>query len=315
MSTASPGRSRVNQSVPRPIDPEVDRDDARSPASAVLSENGRRRTSPEKSPGPDVDELAGARAARERRRVVRLEPLARQDLAALDELRRGEPHASRGRARPRRRRPSSSLVGVVRRPRPSASASSAVGRLAVLVGAVAAASELRARPPGRPRRARRPGRRRRRSGRRTRRARRRRSSVRHSLVGVLGDDLGPELAGRRERQPLVVVVDDDQVADAARSAGRRRPRTARAGAPRCAGCAPGTRARGRTAGARPTRRRPRSATAGWPAAHESAAAAYGSSPSETLSSGEIPATSSRSPSAVGSAGSPAASRAASANAA
>ena len=54
---------------------------------------------------------------------------------------------------------------------------------------------------------------------------------------------------------------------------------------------------------------------GWPAAHESAAAAYGSSPSETVSSGEMPATSSRSPSAVGSAGSPAASRAASANAA
>ena len=39
----------------------------------------------------------------------------------------------------------------------------------------------------------------------------------------------------------------------------------------------------------------------WPAAHESAAAAYGSSPSGTVSSIEMPATSIRSPSAVGSA--------------
>ena len=52
-----------------------------------------------------------------------------------------------------------------------------------------------------------------------------------------------------------------------------------------------------------------------PAAHESAAAAYGSSPKTTVSSGEMPAASRTSPSAVGSAGIPAASRAASANAA
>ena len=32
------------------------------------------------------------------------------------------------------------------------------------------------------------------------------------VVGVLGDDLGSEPAGR-QRQPLVVVVDDDHVAD------------------------------------------------------------------------------------------------------
>ena len=50
MSTVSPVRRRVNQSVPRPI--------ARKwivtipvAGSTVLNENGRRRTSPEKSPG------------------------------------------------------------------------------------------------------------------------------------------------------------------------------------------------------------------------------------------------------------------------
>ena len=64
---------------------------------------------------PDVDELAGPRAARELRRVVRLEPLARQDLPALDELRRGEPHAHAVRSRPRASS-SRRVLGVLGRP-------------------------------------------------------------------------------------------------------------------------------------------------------------------------------------------------------
>ena len=49
-STGSPGRSRVNQSVPRPMTRKwmVTMPVA---ASAVFSENGRRRIIPEKSPG------------------------------------------------------------------------------------------------------------------------------------------------------------------------------------------------------------------------------------------------------------------------
>ena len=49
MSTASPGRRRVNQSVPRPI---VRKWIVMTPVagSTVLSENGRRRTSPDRSP-------------------------------------------------------------------------------------------------------------------------------------------------------------------------------------------------------------------------------------------------------------------------
>ena len=58
------------------------------------------------------------------------------------------------------------------------------------------------------------------------------------------------------------------------------------------------------AGALPRRRRHR-AFAGWPAAHESAAAAYGSSPTGAdVSSGAMPAASSRSSPAVGSAAMP-----------
>ena len=78
-------------------------------------------------------------------------------------------------------------------------------------------------------------------------------------VGLLGHDLGAELAGRGQHQPLVVVVDDDQVTEQRRTRRRPRPRTRRAVALRCAGCAPGTRARGRTAVGRPPRR-PRAPT-------------------------------------------------------
>ena len=53
-----------------------------------------------------------------------------------------------------------------------------------------------------------------------------------------------------EREPLVLVVDDDQVAQDGREPRTRPSRTARADAPRSAGCAPGRRGPGRT-GARP----------------------------------------------------------------
>ena len=91
MSIGSPGRRRVNHSVPRPIDAEVDRDD---PGRRIDGVDRERPTQhhPGVVAGPDVDELAGPRAGREIRRVVGLEPLARQDLAAVDELGRGEPH-------------------------------------------------------------------------------------------------------------------------------------------------------------------------------------------------------------------------------
>src|SRR4051794_4655494 len=58
-----------------------------------------RERSPEDEPRPvagtDVHELARTRAGRDRRCVERLEPLARQDLAALDELRADETHSLR----------------------------------------------------------------------------------------------------------------------------------------------------------------------------------------------------------------------------
>ena len=155
-------------------DPEVDRDDAGDRVGGVERERPA-QDHPGVVPGPDVDELAGPRPVREVGRVVRLEPLAGQDLAALDELGRGEPHGHAvgrpsapssassasasassvrprrpARRRPRRRRPPPRLVG---------------GRRVDVVP-----RRARAPPPGRPRPARRPGRRRRRSGRRTRRA-------------------------------------------------------------------------------------------------------------------------------------------------
>ena len=57
--------------------------------------------------------------------------------------------------------------------------------------------------------------------------RRRARATRRSLSS--GQDLGPEAAGRAEHEPLVVVVHDDQVAEAVRSAARTPPRTGRAG--------------------------------------------------------------------------------------
>ncbi len=147
------------------------------PASAVFTENGRRSTIPEKSPVRTWMNWPARELVADRRRVVRLQPLAGQDLAALHELRRGEPHrhavgrssASSGssgqrpptilgvRRRPRcpRRRGRVDPLGIPRpRPRPR---------------------PVPGRRPGRPRRGHRPGRRRHPSGRRTRRAGRRRT--------------------------------------------------------------------------------------------------------------------------------------------
>ena len=172
MSTSSPGRSRVNHSVPAADDPEVDRDDAGRRVGGVDRERPA-QDHPGEVAGPDVDELAGPRAGRELRRVVGLEPLARTGSRGS---RRAPPRRaawSRGRAvlralvvgarrLPRRRRPRRPPRRRRRRPRRRRSARG------VLV--------VRATPPGRPRRGRRPGRRRRRSGRRTRRARPRRTA-------------------------------------------------------------------------------------------------------------------------------------------
>ena len=192
--------------------------------STVLSENGRRRTIPEKSPGPDVDELAGARTGREGRCVIRLEPLARQDLPAVDQLRGGEPHGH--------------AVG-------SSSASAVVGLGVGGLGVAFDPGGLRrgdlVATAGAIRRTRELGRdRRERLGQRV-------GEVAEDIgrvveldqlvgaaerpplvVGVLGDDLGAEPAGR-QRQPLVVVVDDDHVADDRDQGARRRSRTRRAG--------------------------------------------------------------------------------------
>ena len=219
-STLSPGRRRVNHSVPRPmtrkwivIVPVA--------ASAVLSENGRRRTMPGEVPGPDMDELAGPRPDRELRGVVAPgatgpagSPGSRRAPPRRAASSRGRlvlaPSSSAARRRPlrssaRRRRP--------RRRRPR--------RRRLALGACRRAP---ARPTGRPRRASRPGRRRRRSGRRTRRARRRCRASATRPAASSGMTSASERAGRGQDQPLVVVVDDDQVAD---DAGQRRPRRPR----------------------------------------------------------------------------------------
>ena len=72
-------------------DPEVDRDDARRRIRRVERERPT-QDHPGEIPGPDVDELAGPRADRQVRGVVGLQPLAGQDLATVDQLRRRQPH-------------------------------------------------------------------------------------------------------------------------------------------------------------------------------------------------------------------------------
>ena len=174
----------------------------------------------------------------------------------------------------------------------------------------------RARRPGTPRRARRPGRRRRRSGRRTRPARRRSSASATRPSASSGMTSARNARSPSSDEPLVVVVDDDQVADRPlRPAGRRlelldQARLAALAAllvlerevvqPARRGLVV-VRVERRSAGPRPTSRR-RRRTGPRPSGRRSPRA-------------RCPAASSRSPSAVGSAARPAASRAASANAA
>ena len=170
---------------------------------------------PGEVPGPDVDELAGPRARRDLRGVIGLEPLTREDLSTLDELRRGEPHRH---AVGSSSAPSSSADSASASARPSAAGSAPVpssaaalalggrrelrrdrrvglgqrvGQVAEDVGRVVELDELVGaveRPP--------------------------------LALGILGDDLGVERARAGQDQPLVVVVDDDQLADDAAQAGR-----------------------------------------------------------------------------------------------
>ena len=161
-----------------------------------------------------MHELAGPGARRERRRVERLEPLARQDLATLDELAPRRAACSRGRLVLR-------LRGVVG----SSGSSSAVGRRpslgVVAVGLVAVVLVV-----GSLRRDRREG-----LGERVGQVAEDVGRVVEldEVVGaverpplavvVLGDDLGRGTPVA-ERQPLVVVVDDERSPTTPRQAGR-----------------------------------------------------------------------------------------------
>src|SRR5688500_18313467 len=108
--------------------PEVDRDDA---CRDVRRVDGERPTQHEPGvvAGPDVNELPGPGAAREPRRVERLEPLPRKDLSAIDELRSDEAHrhargASSG-SSSSSSSPSSSSASAVASAAPAAPAASA----------------------------------------------------------------------------------------------------------------------------------------------------------------------------------------------
>jgi hypothetical protein len=120
--------------------------------------------------------------------VERLEPLAGQDLPAVDELGRDEPH--------RHARASSSAV-LVASPRPS---SSALG-----VASAASASRRRSAAPASPRRE----------------LRRDRRVGLGERVGEVAEDVGrvvvlDELVGRVERPPLVLLLGEDLGAELAR---------------------------------------------------------------------------------------------------
>ena len=71
-------------------DPEMDRDDPGRGIGRVDREWAAQHH-PGEIAGPDVDELAGAASRGDVGRVVRLKPLARQDLAMLDQLGRSQP--------------------------------------------------------------------------------------------------------------------------------------------------------------------------------------------------------------------------------
>ena len=116
---------------PAPDLPEVDRDGARGGVRGV---HGERTAQDEARPvaRPDVDELARPGRARERRRVVLLEPLAGQDLAALEELGLDQLHGRSRTSGPGRRDPSGQR-SLSASSSPSASSSVVLVVLVVLV--------------------------------------------------------------------------------------------------------------------------------------------------------------------------------------
>ena len=203
-------------------------------ARAVDARDGQRRREQARTRGADrVDVLAGTRGGRDIGRDPRLEPATGQDLERRDEpvLRCRPPRARGPASRCRRRRPRVSAGAVADRAR-----------------AEARRRRAPARPPGTARRAPRRGRPAGRSGRRTGPSPRTRSAPARCGVAIrlgillapLGDDLGLERAGRAIPEPLVLVVEDEPVADRPRRARPSCPGTARGCAPRSAGCAPGT---------------------------------------------------------------------------
>ena len=128
----------MNHSVPRPIGPEMDREGARDRVDRVERERPAQHQARVVA-RPDVDELAGARAGDEARGVVRLEPLAGQDLATVEQLGAGQPH--RRRAPACRRAGGRARVSSAGRHRTRTSASGRRWRQRVRVG-VASSSRL-----------------------------------------------------------------------------------------------------------------------------------------------------------------------------
>ena len=292
-SIRSPGRRRVNQSVPRPMTRKW---------IVTIPVDGVGRVQRERPAQDDprvvarahVHELAGTRAVGQLGCVVRLQPLARQDLPALDELRGSQPHGHavgsalgavlvglvligwstrpRPHRRPRPRLPRR-LVGGLRRilgGHGRERLGERVGEVAEHVGRVVELDELLGageRPP--------------------------------LAVGVLGDDLGAEVPLGSSDQPLVVVVDDDQVADLPRqpSAAVRTAREARLAA---LAATPGNRARGRTAGGRRVSSSSSSRSAGWPRPSRRPPRHTGPRRPARSPRAPIPATSNSSSAAVGS---------------
>ena len=188
--------------------------------SAVLIENGAATPSPSNRPS-GCGRIASPRAIGDLGGVIRLEPLARQDLATVDELGRGEPHdhavgrpravrprpcprcprrrRRRRRCRrqhrsPRHRRRGCGIrttgairgVGELRRDR-RIRLGEGIGQIAEDVGRVVELDELigACEAPPLP-------------------------------LGLLGNDLGPEFAGRTEYEALVVVVDDHHLPEKVR---------------------------------------------------------------------------------------------------
>ena len=247
--------------------------------SAVAMASGRRTGSPPGSTVRTMDVLA--RRARPRRRPARARhgatgpgrsPGARRARRAM--LRTGRTPAGRWRLvgrRRRRRRARPSARRRPRRPRPSSAASrlglevrrdrreglgERVGEVAEDVGRVVELDEVVGA-----------------------------GELAPLALAVLGQDLGAEAAGGPEHEPLVVVVHDDQVAELARDLAPTPPRTARCRrASLCWLRSWKSSARSYSASAADSSSSA-SRIGGWPAAHESAAPAYASSPIPTRPEG------------------------------